>query len=300
MSLAPIGIVTYSRIDHLTQTVESLKANILAKESELYIFLDAPRLGDEEKVDIVRKYIHTIDGFKKVYIIEREKNDLYANYKLGIKQLLDEHGRCIFMEDDNVVSSDFLQYMNDGLEFYKDDKSIFAINGFNVPVSVDKYPKEYKNDYYLSSYFCAAGFGTWNDRDFLNIVNYNDGYKELISNNELYKKIKRKVPHLINELKRIQEGTLDAGDYKITFYMIKNDMYVIKPIESKVNNIGHDGSGVHCEATDKFNNQITSNKNIQFNTDVIYMENIDQVWRDFFDKKPPIFERIKRKIKKVI
>jgi len=104
MSLAPIGIVTYSRIDHLTKTVNSLKTNELAKESELYIFLDAPRVGDEEKVKIVRDYIYTINGFKKVNIIERESNDLYANYKLGMKQMLEEHGKCIFLEDDNIVS----------------------------------------------------------------------------------------------------------------------------------------------------------------------------------------------------
>lgn len=300
MSLAPIGIVTYSRIEHLTQTVNSLKANGLSKQSELYIFLDAPRVGDEEKVSIVRDYIYTIDGFNKVHVIEREKNDLYANYQLGVDQLLKEHGRCIFMEDDNVVSSDFLQYMNDGLEFYKDDKRIMAINGFNVPVSVDKYPENYTYDYYLSSYFCAAGFGTWQDRNFLNIVKYNDGYNELILNKELYKKIKTKVPHLINELKRIQEGTLDAGDYKITFHMIKNDMYVIKPIQSKVNNIGHDGSGVHCEATDKFNNQTVSDRKIEFKKDLQYDQKVDQVWRNFFDNKPSLWTRIKNKLKRIV
>lgn len=300
MNLAPIGIVTYSRIDHLKQTVNSLKVNNLAIQSELYIFLDAPRVGDEKQVSTVRDYIYTIDGFKQVHIVERKKNDLYANYKLGMKQLLDKYGKCIFMEDDNVVSSDFLQYMNDGLKFYKDDKNIMAINGFNVPVSSDSYPKEYKHDYYLSSYFCAAGFGTWADRDFLNIVNYNDGYNELISNKELYKKFNRKIPHLIKELKRIQDGTLDAGDYKITFNMIKNDMYVVKPIESKVNNIGHDGSGVHCEATDKFNNQIVSDKKIMFKKDAQYDQKIDQIWRNFFDKKSPLFQRIKRRFKKII
>lgn len=300
MNLAPIGIVTYSRIDHLTKTVNSLKANELAKESELYIFLDAPRVGDEEKVKIVRDYIYTIDGFKIIKIIERDSNDLYANFKLGMKQMLDEHGKCIFLEDDNVVATNFLKYMNDGLDIYEDDTSIFAINGFNVPVSQDSYPRDYNYDYYLSSFFCAAGFATWNDRNFLNIVNYNDGYNEILANNELYNKIKKKVPHLVQGLKRIQDGILDAGDYKITFHMIKHEKFVIKPIVSKVNNIGYDGSGVHCEATNKFDNQEISNKSILFHAEAEYDQRIDQIWRKFFDKKPSLFKRIKNKLIRAI
>ena len=49
-NLAPIGISTYSRIHHLQKTVEALKNNLLASQSELFIFSDAPKAGDEEIV----------------------------------------------------------------------------------------------------------------------------------------------------------------------------------------------------------------------------------------------------------
>lgn len=300
MNLAPIGIVTYSRIEHLTKTVNSLKNNALARNSELYIFLDAPRKGDEEKVALVRNYIYTINGFKKVHIIEREKNDLIQNALLGIAQMLKEHGKFIFMEDDNIVSEDFLVYINNGLDYYENDKKIMAICGFNVPVSRDKYPKDYKHDYYLSNDFCAAGFATWESRNILDILSYNDCYNELINDKNLYKKFKKTSPYIINELKRIQDGTLNAGDYKITFNMIKNDMFVIKPIESKVNNIGYDGSGVHCEASDKFDNQVVSNKVIEFKKNVVFDKRIEKIWRNFFDKKPPFFKRVKKKINNLL
>ena len=57
MGLAPIGIPTYNRIEHLTKTVNSLKKNDLAKDSELYIFSDAPKVGDEEEIYVVREYV---------------------------------------------------------------------------------------------------------------------------------------------------------------------------------------------------------------------------------------------------
>ena len=65
-NLAPIGVFTYSRINHLRQTIEALKNNTLARESELYIFSDAAKPGDEDKILAVREYIHTINGFKSV------------------------------------------------------------------------------------------------------------------------------------------------------------------------------------------------------------------------------------------
>lgn len=296
-NLAPIGISTYSRINHLKQTIEALQKNTLAKESELYIFSDAPREGDEEIVAKVRRYIHTVDGFKKVHIVEREVNGRVSNNRGGMKQLLDEHEKCIFMEDDNVVSSSFLQFMNDGLDFYKDDKSIMAINGFNVPV---KFPDDYEYDYYKSTYFNAWGFATWRDRDYLDIVKYNGQYAEMLADKQLYEKIKKMHPNLVNGLQLIKEGRLNAGDIKLTFHMIKNDMYTIKPIQSFVENIGHDGSGVHCGLDDRFMKQIVSDKRISFNKYLMYNQSIDFIYYEFFNPKISIQKRIMNKLKRII
>ncbi len=120
--LAPIGICTYSRINHLKQTVKALQKNILAKESTLYIFLDAPKKGDEQKVSIVRKFVYSINGFKKIHVIERKENNIIANIHGGIKKLLNEYGKMIFMEDDIVTAPYFLKFINDGLNFFKNNK----------------------------------------------------------------------------------------------------------------------------------------------------------------------------------
>jgi len=42
-NLAPIGVLTYTRLSHLRRTVESLQSNELAESSDLYIFSDAPK-----------------------------------------------------------------------------------------------------------------------------------------------------------------------------------------------------------------------------------------------------------------
>jgi glycosyltransferase involved in cell wall biosynthesis/MoaA/NifB/PqqE/SkfB family radical SAM enzyme/GT2 family glycosyltransferase len=271
-------------LHHLKQTLEALKRNTLAHKSDLYIFSDAPKQGDEEKVAKVRNYIHTIDGFKTVNIIERTTNSKINNVRGGIRELLDKYGRIIFMEDDIVTARGFLQFMNDALNFFENDKKIIAISGYNVPAN---FPTSYKYDYYLSHYFNGYGYATWDDRGFMEALGYNGAYNEVMNDSSLLKKIYKVHPKLINGLKQIQEGKLDAGDYKIVFHSIKNSLYTIKPIHSFVNNIGHDGSGVHCGKSKKFTMPISLNqKKVSFFKRVNYEFKIDQIFYDYFHPQP--------------
>jgi hypothetical protein len=297
MSLAPIVIITYSRIDHLKKTIESLKTNSLANQSELFIFIDAPKAGDEKKVNAVKEYAYTIHGFKEIHIKEREKNDRLKNYFDGAGFILKEYKKIIFLEDDNIVSCNFLDFMNDGLEFYKNDRSIMAINGYNVPL---EFSDNYKNDYYKSTYFNAWGFATWADRETLKIEKYNGQYTETVKDKDLYKKIKEVHPKLISGLKQIHEGTLDAGDYKLTFHLIKNDCYVVKPMFSYVNNIGHDGSGVNCSVSDRFQNSELNSSRIKFIRNLKYDKNIDKQVYLFFHPKRTLWEKVINKFRKIM
>jgi hypothetical protein len=297
MNLAPIGIFTYTRLEHLTKTINALKENDLAKESELYIFSDGPRVGDEEKVFILRDYLYTVNGFKKVNIVERKTNkNAHSSAVLCVKELFKKYGKCILLEDDIIVSPFFLKFINDGLNFYKDNKNIFAICGFNIPT---KFPDDYKYDYYLSSYMNGWGVGYWEDRGYIELIDKNNQYNEILKDRKLYNKVKKIHPNLIKGLKQISEGTLNAGDFKSTFNLIKHDKYIVKPIVSYVNNIGHDGSGIHSGNTNKYNNEILNTNVVDFNSNVKYEVNNDMIWRHFHDKRKITLESILTKIKKV-
>ena len=63
MSLAPICFFTYNRLEVTKKTIEALRNNYLAKESQLYIFSDGAKSDTaKEKVDKVRAYLKTIKG----------------------------------------------------------------------------------------------------------------------------------------------------------------------------------------------------------------------------------------------
>lgn len=263
MILAPIGVSTYSRINHLKQTVEALQKNTLAQESELYIFSDAPQKGDEEIVAKVREYIHTVDGFKKVHIVERETNGRVANNRGGMKQLLDEYGKIIWLEEDIVTASGFLQFMNDALEYYKDDEQILTVSGYTVPL---KFLNNYNQDIYILQRFNAWGFATWRDKfDSFSFDIREHGAEDFFSNKIAMKEFQKNGTDMYGMLLKEYTRELDALDVKIMFYEFIYNKYTLYPRKSLVQNIGHDGSGIHCGVNDKFHHGELWDKTENFN-----------------------------------
>ncbi|QSZ41230.1 sugar transferase [Sulfurimonas aquatica] len=267
MELAPIALSVYNRLDHLKKTVSALKDNTLASESELYIFSDGPMTGDEESINKVRQYIKTIDGFKSIHITEREYNSRQYNNRQGMRQLLDNYGKLIYIEDDIVTSKFFLQFMNDALDKYENVKNVTSICGYTSPIEI---PQDYPYDVIVDPIACIWGFGIWKDRfDEINwkITDFEDFCKNpsnLIELDNLGKCFKElmEAEHL---------GVLDAMDIKLMYQQFKNKHYTITPKYSLVNNIGWDGSGDTCAPTTRFNvdlSKVKHNLNVSVNAKV--------------------------------
>ena len=102
---APILLFVYNRPTHLRRTVEALQANVLAGESDLFIYADAARDADAcPAVDEVRAYIRHIGGFRSVTLIERDENwGLARNIIDGVTTQVNRFGRVIVLEDDLVT-----------------------------------------------------------------------------------------------------------------------------------------------------------------------------------------------------
>jgi hypothetical protein len=263
-ALAPIGISTYSRINHLKKTIEGLQNNTLAKESELYIFSDAPKRGDEEIVERVRKYLHTIDGFKKVHVAERKTNGRVLNNRGGIQQLLDKYGKMIFLEDDIVTAPGFLQFMNDALNFYEKNEEILSISGYSPPIHI---PQNYKKDYYALRRFRPWGFATWKHKfnPFgFEIENLCEFFKDRSGKKELSKYGEELYWVLMSRYLTNQ----DALDIKVNFYLYKQNMKVIYPTESLVLNIGNDKSGVSNSSGKKYDTTLSTKDSFIFTNDI--------------------------------
>jgi|ERR1017187_6683612 hypothetical protein len=98
-NLAPIILFVYKRPTHTKQTIEYLKLNALASESDLFIFSEKAKiLAFEKEVKEVRDYIKTIEGFKSVTIIERPSFlGLAKSVISGVSKVFENHEKVIVL-----------------------------------------------------------------------------------------------------------------------------------------------------------------------------------------------------------
>jgi hypothetical protein len=134
--LSPVVLFTYKRLSTTRMVVDSLALNAESSESDLIVFSDGPKgEKDANKVWEVREYLRTISYFKSVCIRERKKNlGLAESFIQGISEVLSVHDKAIFLEDDNVVSRHFLNYMNNALSLYENNDSVSCVSGYSWPL----------------------------------------------------------------------------------------------------------------------------------------------------------------------
>ena len=148
--LAPICLFVYNRYKHTLKTIEALKENKLAEQSDIYIFSDAAKNNEAiEPVQKIRNYIKQIDGFKSVTIIESSNNKGLANSIIsGVTDVINKHGKVIVFEDDLISSPLTLEYLNLMLNTYQNFESIMSITSYSYPSSTVKIGSEYGFDNY--------------------------------------------------------------------------------------------------------------------------------------------------------
>lgn len=252
-NLAPIVLFVYSRPEHTRKTVEALKKNILAINSELFIFSDAAKNDAErQNVEKVRRYIQTIAGFKSITIIEREENfGLAKSIISGIAEIINQHKKVIVLEDDLITSPIFLNYMNHYLNLYKNEQNVFSITGFNYPLSLLHVPDKYPYNIYFNYRCMSWSWATWIDR--WNKVDWGvREYDKFINDKEEQKLFNRGGDDLTDMLRSQIEGKIDSWAIRWCYAHFKNDAYCAYPVKSLVNNIGFDETGTHCGKTNRF------------------------------------------------
>lgn len=240
MDLAPIVLFVYNRLKHTLQTVEALKKNLLASESELFIFSDGAKNSNEEiKVNEVRKYINSIDGFKNISVITRTINfGLSNNIIDGVTQIVNKYGKIIVLEDDLVTSPYFLKFMNDGLELYKNEKNVASVHGYIYPI------EGLPETFFIKGADCwgwATWDRVWNDFEL-------DGRKLLkeIEKRNLQKEIDFNSSYGYTQMLKDQiKGKNDSWAVRWYASNYLKDMLTLYVGNSLVKNIGLDGSGTH-------------------------------------------------------
>lgn len=165
MTYAPIVVFGFNRPNALKNTIASLLRNEEAKDSDLFVFVDGPRegkVGEKEKVEEVREYVKSITGFKSLHYTFSEKNKGLADSIIGgVSQVINQYGRVIVLEDDLVLMPNFLNFLNQGLDYYENNQKVMSVCGHSCKVKV---PADYPYDAYFFTRSSSWGWATWKDR----------------------------------------------------------------------------------------------------------------------------------------
>lgn len=243
MPLAPILLFVYNRPEHVKRTLAALEQNILAKESELFIYSDAARSPhDEASVAEVRKIIRTaLPFFKQVNIIERETNwGLARSIIDGVTTQINRYERVIVLEDDLIVAPYFLKFMNDALDTYQHEEKVGHIQAC-----------DFTQDASLPDTFLIKWTGSWGWATWKRAWKYfNPDGKALLE--ELQR---RKLTYTFDfngkygytrMLRRQTEGKNNSWAIRWNASLFLNDILSLNVGKSLVQNEGFDGSGTNC------------------------------------------------------
>lgn len=230
----------YNRSSHLKQVLDGLKKN--KGVSKLYIFQDGLKCEEHKNEwENTQQIIKAVSWCKVIYKLSPYNKGLADSIVDGINTVLEENDAIVLLEDDCVPHPLFIEYATKCLEKYCDDARVFAINGYAWSLNVDNNG----TDAYFAGRFGSWGWATWKDRWKL----YEQDYKILV---KIQKDQQKKqwldtwAPDAVSSLIGNVYGTCNSWAVFWGLKCIEQGKLCLTPYYSFINNIGFDGSGVHC------------------------------------------------------
>ena len=243
---APVAVFAYNRVEKVKNCIEYLEKCQEATDSDLIIFCDGAK-GDKDKADVEKVHAFAKDyaqkrTFKSVKPVIQEKNrGLAASIMTGVTEVINEYGRAIVVEDDLLVMPSFLKYMNEGLDYYQDDRKCGSICSFSYPM---KQLENYDKDVYFTWKADCWGWATWADR--WNNAEWAD--TDFVSYlNDM--RLRRQFEGLEAGLDRLMylqyKRKIDSWAVRWIYYLFRKGQLSVYPTKSQVINDGFDGTGTH-------------------------------------------------------
>lgn len=249
MSYAPIVVFGYNRADMLKNLFDSLEKNKNVEKMDLFIFLDIPDKKKPRDIPLSKEVIayvdtyKTISKFKSVEVeVAKQHKGLADSIISGVTKIINIYGKVIVLEDDLIVSTDFLDYMQRGLEFYKKNNMVWSIGGHCPKL---KTLEKYEEDVFLAPRIESLGWGTWKNRwcrtdwdvhsfdkfkrDFIGRMMFSLG------GNDLYKSLKTQMT----------DDQYDSWAIRWCYQQFREHKYTVYPKESRVIHCGNDNRSTH-------------------------------------------------------
>ncbi|MET4142452.1 sugar transferase [Pedobacter sp. UYP1] len=295
-SFAPIALFVYNRPKHTERTLKFLRQNELAAESRLFVFSDGPKSeAEEENVKEVRELLKHIDGFRSVEIIERKSNmGLAESVIAGVSRLVKDYKQVIVFEDDLVTSPYTLTYFNDALNRYREQEKVMHIGAYMYPLKENTLPETF---FYRAA--TSWGWATWGRA----WQHFEPNIDVLMKQFDARKRAEFSIEHQMNfwkQMKDFKSGKNNSWAIRWYASVFLRGGLTLNPSQSLVNNIGHDGSGVHSGINDIYNVIINPSR-VKVFPEVVKESSVAyQAIKGFLStRKGSYIERLKRYLKEI-
>jgi hypothetical protein len=314
--------ILYLVFNRPQETLQSFEVFRKIKPAKLYISADGPRnnrTDDIENTEKVKQIVAQVDWECEVKTLFNETNQgCRGAVEAALKWFFSNEAEGIIIEDDIIPNAAFFDFCKIMLHRYRNDKTIFSINGCSIGY------QNAKESYGLTRYFNMWGWATWKRTYELVQATWKDfDPKVPIGDSKSIKKsVHLPVPFGGNEkwLQHWQQifidtynGAINTWDHQWVYTAFKTNKYCIRPSENYVVNIGFGENATHHTFTKspicnlKYSNDVyvdvkLVNPKVDFKYEVIvvckmvnavYLNN----WRDFFAGLIPV--PIKKVIKSI-
>jgi hypothetical protein len=239
----PVAFFAYNRPTHTARALDALLRCVHRENFEFFFFSDAARdIESGDRVMEVRRVLEIYAGLFSATVIKQPYNlGLAKSIVGGVSSLCESHGRVVVVEDDLLVSPDFLHFMESALDRYQNDIEVMQVGAYTIapPANLD-------TDAFLLPVTTTWGWGTW-ARAWEKFSWTPEGWLDA-RNDPAWLSLFQigGAGNYVSMLEDRLAGRNDSWGILWWYAVSRNCGQVVYPKRSLVWNGGFDGSGVHC------------------------------------------------------
>ena len=242
--MTPLAIFAFRRSDHLREALASVANCRRLEECAITIFCDGARgPQDADAVESARAVAREWAETHGAEVVERPENlGLARSIVTAVTNLANAHGRVVVVEDDMILSPDFLDFMLGGLDRYAGDERALQISGFAF--SIEPLPKA---DAIFLPLASTWGWATW--KRAWEQFHWEPENLSCLEDPAVKARFDLEGAYPYSSMLQTRlDGRNDSWGILWYWAVFQAEGLVLFPRESLVHVGGADGTGTHCNA----------------------------------------------------
>jgi hypothetical protein len=237
-------LLTYRRPRHTAAVLEALRRD---QVQNLFFFSDGPAKPEHQaEVEETRALAKTITWTKPILHFRDQNLGLAKSVVDAIQIAFEQFDEIIVLEDDCVPAERFFEFTHQCLSLYRNNREVFGISGY-APDLPEHDRNAYPYDVFFLPRASSWGWATWKDRWNLRIADLRTVVQECLDNHIRIGTGGEDVPLYVQSA---LTGQLH-DTWTIPWVLTVNWHRAVfaYPIRAQIDNIGFDGSGIHCSSS---------------------------------------------------